>query len=270
MIYCNLKGGLGNMMFQILTTKSFAYDKGVDCSFPNLISLLNYLNSEKTYNPNLNHSHEYLKFLTLFKNLNTYPPHKEMKLFDFPFEYRHLDLPEDDFIINGFFQSEKYFKHNRDKILEWCEISSEIKDIIEKKYSHVLSKETTSIHVRRGDYVKFSNHHFVQNIDYFKNSIEVLKDITEIFVVFSDDIEWCKQNFIGNNFFFVENEKDYIEICFMSLCKNNIISNSSFSWWPAWLNNNKNKKVVGPVNWFGPNLSHTSDKDIIPSEWIKI
>ena len=97
-----------------------------------------------------------------------------------------------------------------------------------------------------------------------------MKPDTEIFVVFSDDIKWCKENFIGNNFYFVENEKDYIEMYLMSSCNNNIISNSSFSWWSAWINENENKKIIGPKNWFGPSLSNISDRDIIPLEWIKI
>ena len=270
MIYCYLKGGLGNIIFQILATKSLAIDKGVDCSFPNLHNLLDYLNSEKTHNPEINHTHEYLKYLTLFKNLNTIPPKKQLEAFNYPFEYSTLDLPSDDFIINGFFQSEKYFVHNRNKILEWCKVSSEIMNIIESKYQHLILKKTTSIHVRRGDYVRLSGSHFVQNITYFNNAIQIMKDVTDVFVIFSDDIKWCKENFVGDNFFFVENEKDYIEMSLMSICNNNIISNSSFSWLSAWLNENENKKVIGPIRWFGPHLSNLSDKDIIPSEWIKI
>lgn len=270
MIYCYLKGGLGNMVFQILATKSLAIDKKVDCSFPNLHNLLDYLNSEKTHNPNINHTHEYLKYLTLFKNLNTIPPKNQLKVFNYPFEYSIFDLPSDDFIINGFFQSEKYFAHNRKKILEWCKISPEIMNIIEFKYPDLLSKKTTSIHVRRGDYVRLSGSHFVQNKTYFDSAIQMMKDITDIFVVFSDDINWCKENFVGNNFIFVDDEKDYIEMSLMSLCKNNIISNSSFSWLAAWLNENEDKKVIGPSKWFGPSLSYLSEKDIIPSSWCKI
>jgi len=270
MIYCYLKGGLGNMMFQIVATKSIASDMGVDCSFPNLYNLINYLNSEKTHNPNLNHGHDYLKYLTLFKNLNTESPRTNLPLFNFPFEYKEIELPKDNFIIDGFFQTEKYFSHNREKILEWCEITQETYDEIRKKYQFIFDKKITSIHVRRGDYIKFSNHHYVQTLDYFYKAMDYLKNETDMFVIFSDDLDWCKKNFVGSNLFFVENEKDYIEMYMMSLCKNNIISNSSFSWWAAWLNNNEEKKVVGPSNWFGPNLSNVIDKDIIPSNWIKI
>lgn len=270
MIYCYLKGGLGNMMFQIFATKSLSTDRGTNCSFPNLHNLLNYLDVEKTYNPNLNHSQEYLKYLTFLRELDITPPQKKLQVINYPFEYSVLELPYGDFIVDGFFQSEKYFSQNRKKILDWCKISPHIKNIIETKYSDIISKKTTSIHVRRGDYIKFSNNHRLQTLEYFNNAINILKNDTEIFIVFSDDIKWCKENFSGNKFFFVENEKDYVEMYLMSLCKNNIISNSSFSWWPAWLNENDNKKVIGPINWFGPGLSNISDRDIIPSEWIKI
>lgn len=270
MIYCYLKGGLGNMMFQIFATQCMALDRNTKCSFPNLHNLLSYLDIEKTFNPDFNHSQEYLEHLTFLRKLDITPPQKKLQVINYPFEYSVLDLPTEDFILDGFFQSEKYFAHHRNKILEWCKISKYIQNIIETKYHDILPRKTTSIHVRRGDYLRFSNHHTVQQLEYFNNSIEILKNDTEIFVIFSDDIKWCKENFIGDNFLFIENEKDYVEIYLMSKCKNHIISNSSFSWWSAWLNENENKKVIGPKNWFGPSLSHVSDKDIIPSEWIKI
>ena len=88
-------------------------------------------------------------------------------------------------------------------------------------------------------------------------------------VVFSDDIPWCKENLIFDNIIFIEGNKDYEDLWLMSLCEHNIIANSSFSWWGAWLNENKNKKVVSPLNWFGQQ-SNTNQSDIVPESWIKI
>jgi len=102
---------------------------------------------------------------------------------------------------------------------------------------------------------------------YYIKAMERLKDKTDVFVVFSDDIEWCKQNF--SNAVFIENEKDYVEVYLMSLCDNHIISNSSFSWWGAWMNKNENKTVIGPQIWFGPGIGHRTS-DILPDNWIKI
>jgi len=267
MIYCNLKGGLANMMFQIAATKSFSIDLGVDCSFPNLDNMINYLNIENTYNPKMNHADEYR---LVFRNLKKDNPNKPIKTINFPFEYSNIFLPKnEDFFVDGFFQSEKYFKHNRDKILELFNVDLSIKKIIESKYSFLNNKKTTSIHVRRGDYIKYPNHHPIQSINYYMDCINMLEKDTDIFVIFSDDIEWCKENLKNDKCYFIENEKDYVELYLMSICNNNIICNSSFSWWGAWMNENKNKKVMGPKKWFGPAITHSSD-DIIPEEWIKL
>ena len=269
MIYCNLKGGLGNIIFQIIATKSFAKDRNVECSFPNLHILLTHLNEETHNNPSLKHSFEYLEKLDLIKNLNTMGPQTGVPTFSFGFDYYGVNLPDDNFFVDGFFQSEKFFAHNRKHILEWLKIPENIKQTIDEKYNHILDKQTTSIHVRRGDYLRFSHYHFVQPLEYFLECIDMLKNETELFVIFSDDIEWCKNEIKLPNCVYIENEKDYIELYLMSLCKNNIISNSSFSWWGAWLNNNENKKVIGPTRWFGPSCGLPT-KDILPDSWIKI
>jgi hypothetical protein len=96
----------------------------------------------------------------------------------------------------------------------------------------------------------------------------MLKDKTDQFLVFSDDINWCEENLKLENSIYINDEKDYNELYLMSLCDNNIIANSSFSWWGAWLNKNDDKLVVGPTKWFGPAINHKTS-DILPDEWIK-
>ena len=86
-------------------------------------------------------------------------------------------------------------------------------------------------------------------------------------LVFSDDIKWCKDNFTEGPFIFVGGGEDYIDLHLMSKCKNNIIANSSFSWWGAWLNNNENKRVIAPKDWFGSSNSHLNTDDLIPGDW---
>ncbi len=266
MIYCNLKGGLGNMLFQIAATKSISIDKGTECSFPNLYHHLEYLNSENTYNPKLKHSNEYLK---LFKNLPTTELSEIVNVVEYPFEYTVLDYNYENVVIDGFFQSEKYFKHNRGEILKLIDFSFICKYYIESKYNFIKNKKTSSIHVRRGDYVNYPNLHPTQPLEYYGQSIDILKNKTEIFIIFSDDIIWCKENIKLENAIYIENEKDYIELYLMSLCDNNIISNSSFSWWGAWLNENQNKIVIGPSKWFGNDIQHNTG-DILPDNWIKL
>ena len=87
-------------------------------------------------------------------------------------------------------------------------------------------------------------------------------------IIFSNDIEWCKENFKHKEVVFIE-EEDYLELYIMSMCTDNIIANSTFSWWGAWMNKNENKKVITPSNWFGYNHTAT-DADLIPTDWIRI
>ena len=117
--------------------------------------------------------------------------------------------------------------------------------------------------MRRGDYLNYPHIHPVCDVSYYQKGLENIKDIQNI-LVFSDDISWCKNNL---NFpyptHYIE-ETDVTELWLMSLCKHNIIANSTFSWWGAWLNNNKDKVVVGPTKWFGPSLQHEDTSDILP------
>jgi len=265
MIYCNLKGGLGNMMFQIATSISLSIDKDDQCSFPNLMDQINYLNSENTYNPNLNHANEYL---TIFKNLKTVKITDNPFYVEYPFHFDDKILPDGSVLIDGFFQSEKYFLKNKSEIIKTFNFDEVCGEYIKNTYDF-LNKNTTSIHVRRGDYLKYPNHHPPQTLDYYHRSIDILKEKTEVFVIFSDDILWCKENIKLDNVIYIDREKDYIELYLMSLCENNIIANSSFSWWGAWLNNNPNKVVIGPNIWFGDAIRHNTN-DILPESWIKI
>jgi hypothetical protein len=269
MIYLNLKGGLGNMMFQIAAAKSISLSKKTDYSFPNLHSHINYLTLENIYNPKVNYCLEYLS-LPFLKNANTSQSFLSVKTVTYPFHFEDIIIPTSNVRIDGFFQSEKYFKNHEKEILELFLPDEKILEGIGKKYSELLNKKTTSIHIRRGDYIKNSTHHFVQDMDYFNQAMSIVDSETDKYLIFSDDIEWCKEKFRGDKFTFIENEKDYNELYLMSMCNNNIISNSSFSWWGAWLNQNHSKTIIGPKNWFGPSLQNLKTDDIIPNKWIKL
>jgi len=269
MIYLFLKGGLGNMMFQIAATKAISLSVDTDYSFPNLNNHLNFLSNETEHNPNVNYCIEYLD-LPFLKTSKISQPSSSTEFTRYPFYFEKIELNNSNMIIDGFFQSEKYFKEYENEIIELFSPDKKITDIINSKYNELLSQKITSIHIRRGDYIKYDKHHFVQDIDYFNKGIEILDSKTEKYLIFSDDINWCKENFKGNKFIFIENEKDYIELYLMSMCSNNITSNSSFSWWGAWLNKNKDKIVIGPKNWFGVSLQSLKTDDIIPNNWIKI
>lgn len=265
MIYCNLKGGLGNMMFQIAATLCIASENNRSYFFPNLKEQLEYLNNDQNYNPKLNYANDYLN---IFKKIKTSPIIGDVKRIEYPFHYEKKNIDDESILIDGFFQSEKYFKTCKNLILNNFDFKNVCDDYVSKNYNFKNFK-TTSIHVRRGDYLKYPNHHPVQSVEYYKKASELLKKETDVFLVFSDDIDWCKENLNFLDPIYIKNEKDYIELYLMSLCNNNIICNSSFSWWGAWLNKNKNKKVIGPKLWFGDSIKEKTD-DIIPENWIKI
>lgn len=182
-----------------------------------------------------------------------------------------------------FFQSEKYFKENEATIREEFRLKNDLSPESKRWKSVIeMAPMSVSIHMRRGDYIsdsKTNAYHGVCDIGYYKRSLDFLaskmggssdKAGLELFV-FSDDIEWTKKN-ISFNFpaHFVSNPAipDYEEMYLMSLCKYNIIANSSFSWWGAWLNENTKKLVVAPQKWFA--TEKASSADVVPSSWIKI
>ena len=272
MITCKLKGGLANMLFQIATMKSLAKDNDSDVSFPNFFDNINALNLDTFHNPKINYAQEYVNIFKNFK-INTENNINIKENISVPFCYVDLEY-KNNANYDGFFQCEKFFKHNRNLILDLYEPNDIIKEYIINKYSEIIKLETCAIHVRRGDYLKLQNVHVVQNLEYFNSAIDKIGKVDK-YIVFSDDIEWCKNNFIGEDFIFISEDKDYIELFLMSMCSHQIISNSSFSWWGAWLNKNENKKVIGPLKWFNENSEwlktiKTNVNDIIPENWIKL
>ena len=255
MIGTYLQGGLGNYMFQIAVAHSLAVDN-------NDKALFSVDDSLKV------HKHLSAYMDNIFRFVNFEPRVKYTKGYGEPaFSYTPIQY-SNNLLLRGYFQSEKYFKHNREEILSMFTPTNEEIGYIHDKYGSILSNETCSIHIRRGDYLGLQEHHPVCTMKYYNEAITKV-DATH-FLVFSDDIEWCKTKFVGEQYTFIENEADVMDLHLMSFCKHNIIANSSFSWWGAWLNGNKNKVVVAPSKWFGPAKAALNTKDIYPEGWIKI
>jgi len=173
----------------------------------------------------------------------------------------------------GGWHCELYFKKIESKIRSQYTFDTNL--IGEKNLSilyRIRQENSVSIHLRRGDYVgrQFDG---ICPQEYYLSAIskinEILNDNDLKYYVFSDDIECAKSYFIGNNFFFVNNNKgvdSWIDMCLMSNCKHNIIANSTFSWWAAWLNPNLEKVVIAPNHF----ISTRETPDFYPSKWIKI
>lgn len=259
MITCRLKGGIGNMMFQIAFIEYEGKVNKFETGYWNVDSNLSHLNRNIHHNPKLTHAFDYLNIFKNFKwqKIPSPPHHKK----DIPFHFETFKV-DDNIMYDGFFQSEKYFP-DRNFILKLFSPSKVVENKL-KKYESLFKENTCSIHIRRGDYLKYDLH-VSRNLDYFNQAMGMLDGVNK-YLVFSDDIEWCKQTFIGDKFIFIEDEKDYVELFLQSKCNHNIISSSSFSWWGAYLNTNVNKKVIGPKQWF----SIEKNNDIIPESWIVI
>lgn len=178
-------------------------------------------------------------------------------------------------IISGYFQNEKYFKDLSNNLIKDFSFpafsSAEDIQISEK----IQKTNSVSLHVRRGDYCGNSLFEGIATIDYYRNAIDYIVRHVEnpVFYIFSDDIEWCGQHLnIKKEHYFINWNKgkdSFRDMQLMSLCKHNIIPNSSFSWWGAWLNQNKEKIVIAPSRWINDD-SKLDFSDIIPSSWIRM
>lgn len=176
--------------------------------------------------------------------------------------------------LNGYWQHHKYVDFVEDK-LRASLIFPNFDDIknIELEEEIRNTPNTVSVHIRRGDYIQHptlggicTKHYFEKAIDYINKKIANPK-----FIFFSNDIQWCKENFSLENAIYVDwniGKHSYRDMQLMSLCAHNIIANSSFSWWGAWLNTNPSKIVIAPKTWI--NLVDTDQKALILDEYIQL
>lgn len=248
-----LAGGLGNMMFQLAAGYALSMET----------------NNKFFIHPHeiggMVHKHPTTYLQNIFKKIKVLDESKsfeEVSHTVFHFEPIKASGYKD-ILLSGGFQSYKYFEKYAKDIQDLFSYSPDTASSLQSKYS---TKNKVSIHVRRGDYISLPNHHHNLSIAYYLNAINYFKGFE--FLVFSDDIQWCKENFKGNNFTFVENTSDVEDLYLMSNCSHNIIANSTFSWWGAWLNKNTDKKVVYPSKWFGPVYKDFKTSDLFPDEWI--
>lgn len=158
------------------------------------------------------------------------------------------------YYVKGWFQEERYFQHIRQELLK--ELTPKKKIRISRELRREIDyEESVALHVRRGDYVRTRN---ALNLSYYKNAIAYIKEHCQNphILFFSDDLSWVRKNFgKEENYIYVNEDgrlKDYEELLVMSKCKSNIISNSTFSWWGAWLNRNSEKIVIAPRNCWLP------------------
>jgi len=259
MIVVGLKGGVGNQLFQWAFGKNLSNILNVPLFLDLSLLNKNILNVTKRNFcldkfPNIH-----------FKIINP----EDIKNYNFNIInddnvfYNNNYFSDQNYYLDGFFQSQNFFKKSIDLIKN--KLKPEITFIERMFLEYPLKKNTTSLHIRRTDYLKSNGYHTIQPISYYNNALNIIGDYENIFI-FSDDIQWCKHNLNFSNMVFIENLDDIENIWLMSMCKYNIIANSTFSWWGAWLNQNDGKKIISPKTWYGQQASNLLDK-LIPSEW---
>ncbi len=294
MIIVKIFGGLGNQMFQyaffksmqkkgkkvkldITEYKSSSHHGGLMLTDTFGISLAPHIASEKEI--------KNLKGFSPFGKFNIIYLNKIIYKFQIFFYKILLKIENEKFFLEhkffeeiyslekgylvGFWQSEKYFKEIEKEIRK--EFSFNL-DKLDNKNFEILNKikklNTVSLHIRRGDYLKNASLGNVCDLNYFKRSIKFVEEKIEdpLFIIFSDDIEWCKENLKKENIVYIDwKNKPEIDMYLMKNCKHNIISNSTFSWWAAWLNENRKKIVIMPQKWF-----NDKETDIYIENWCKI
>jgi len=269
-VTCNLMGpsathfGLGNQMFGVAATLSHAKDTQKLAFFPCLKQVEKYGNYCKN----------------IFRNLNLENIPDTINHFYKEQDFSFSAIPDkSNMLLEGYFQSEKYFENNKELILESFTLPDDLVNYINIKYSRLLyMQNTVSVHIRRGDYLShFKGCFEILDNDYYDKAFSLFPS-DSVFVFFGEnpeDFDFCKSKFSLKKTLYIQGESDIIDLFLMSKMKNNIIANSSFSWWGAWLNVNKDKKVIAPQKWFGkehPNLwdSDEKTKDLIPESWERI
>lgn len=242
-----LAGRTGNMCFQIATASALAWDHGAEAHFPEL-----------SYHP--------ADFEGIFFRCSTTPPRRIItgivqEMYPLPFK--------SGIRLQGYFQSEKYFAHHRQKILQLFAPKQQDAAYIKAHYSWILNHpHVVGVQLRYYG-TEVSDGYPQYGIQYLEKAMAYFPPET-LFVVSSDNVTFAKANIPAwaENVYFLENESPYIQLFILSLCKDNIISNSTFGWWAAWLNQNPNKIVLRPSFWTVASLDYIFP--VCPEEWISI
>lgn len=266
-------GRYGNQMFQLAALIGIAEKSGYELKIPientkDDFDVFFDLSKQKTEPTNMELRKPFLIPDKYFAPAEQIVPNINQRYEEpqFHFNPNVFNIP-DNIDINGYFQSEKYFKHAEEIVREVFTFRPEIREKAKLELAKVKDDAPrVSIHVRRGDYVANSANHTVTGMEYYAEAInKFFSKEAYRFVVFSDDPEWCKEMFEGG--YIVDINDSYTEMCMMSMCDHHIIANSSFSWWGAWLNPNPQKIVTAPSLWFGPNLNKNCLLDLLPPTW---
>lgn len=274
-----LSGGLGNQMFQyafFMALKEKNNDVSLDTSLYSFVEMHNGYELEKSFGirqPKIKYKKWNLLKLRAALKFGAKPI-----VYKDPHYYDAIVLNSKCMYFYGYWQTEKYFKGIEEKIRNLF-IFRNMDEMNLEIASNMSSNISVSLHIRRGDYLGCNIYSDVCTEEYYTKAVDLILDKVEsknniLFYVFSDDIRFS-ENFIKKiniPYKIIDintNENSYKDMYLMSKCKHNIIANSSFSWWAAWLNTNKDKIIIAPKRWFNID-SEEKYKDIIPKRWIRL
>ncbi|WP_439130941.1 alpha-1,2-fucosyltransferase [Polaribacter sp.] len=267
MIIVRIVGGLGNQMFQYAYAKALqarGFEVQIDISKFKTYKLHGGYQLDK-YKIDLEIPNDFnliLSKLYLKKNL------KEKSLL---FDENLMQLNGNEY-VKGYFQTEKYFLNIRPTLLQQFTLENSFSETTIRYQTEIKNQQNScAIHIRRGDYIsdkKANSIHGTCDLSYYQNAIKhVHNQYKNIhFFVFSDDISWTRNNLRINNATYINHKViPHEDLYLMSLCKNNITANSSFSWWGAWLNTNEQKMVISPKKWF-----NQKENEVACKNWIQL
>jgi hypothetical protein len=261
-VMCYIRGGLGNQLFQIAATYNFALKHKYKLILQDVYNV----GDRVTYYNNL------------LKNLSPFKGNINGKWYTENDEFKFVDIPnlESDMIICGFFHSEKFFKENEKKVRKLFKLPNDLEIFVQnKKKEYKLDDEILiGIHIRRTDFLLIQEYQPVQMKEYFENAKKYIEEklgFKPTYIYITDDKKWTNENFeLINKDKIIDFPNDYEEFSFLRNCHHYIISNSTFSWWGAWLSDLcKDKIVIYPKNWFGPKNNKTTE-NIFCDGWIGI
>jgi hypothetical protein len=251
MVSFNSAGRFGNWFMEAATCIAYALKHGLDFSFPLQDKRDRFWNP--TYCHHLNAGWDNgIETIHLWEGKHEYEP------LEFKEEWRNKNI-----IIEGYRQSEKYFKEYRNEILYLMGFPWQLKESV------------VGVHIRRGDYLHLTDKHILYSIEYMRKATSLFYNKGySTFKVFSDDINWCKEEFSKPDFSafdiqFSTNVTEIDDVVELSCCEHNINSSSTFAWAAAWMNRNPDKIVVTPEKWFVDGYA-LNTQNIIPPEWIKL
>lgn len=277
MIYIQLMGGLGNQLFQIFSGIAYALKHNIP------FKIINYKHDKVSPLDNTSLRPTYFK--NFLQNLSQYTcDNINIPIYNEPqITYNEIPYISEDFKLNGYFQSSKYFYSYKQDIIKLIDYSK-YKQAVINKFPLITRSKTIALHFRIGDYAKIPLYHLILPISYYIQSLTLIQSMHKnntynvIYFYEKQDRETINTHIsqlkhIFPNMTFSEapdNFVDWEEMLLMSCCNHTIIANSTFSWWGAYLNENADKIICYPNRWFGPESHIIINKDMCPDNWHKI